>query len=113
MKARRAPGWRPIEGSNIPFSALPAVPLTNDQSGVTLKGLTTVGNLSVIPTNFVNYLVVTNPPALNGSAITNLNASQVAAGTVPLAQLPVGEFWQHYLVPSSPYHAPTQGSRPS
>ena len=74
--------------TNIPFGALPAVPLTNNQSGVTFKGLTTVSNLSVAATNFVNYLVVTNPPALNGSAITNLNASQLAAGTVPLGQLP-------------------------
>ena len=74
--------------TNIPFSALPGIPLTNSQSGVTLKGLTTVSNLSVTATNFVNYLVVTNPPALNGSAITNLNAAQLAFGTVPLAQLP-------------------------
>jgi hypothetical protein len=74
--------------TNIPFSALPAVPLTNNQSGVTLKGLTTVSNLSVTATNFVNYLVVSNSPAFNGSAITNLNASQLAAGTVPLGLLP-------------------------
>jgi len=74
--------------TNIPFSALPAVPLTNSQSSVTFKGLTTVSNLSVTATNFVNYLVVTNAPALNGSAITNLNASQLTAGTVSLALLP-------------------------
>ena len=74
--------------TNIPFSALPAVPLTNNQSGVVFKGLTTVSNLSVAATNFVNFLVVSNPPALNGSAITNLNASQLIAGTLPLAQLP-------------------------
>ena len=65
-----------------------AVPLTNNQSGVTLGGLTTVSNLSVTATNFVSTLVVTNPPVLNGSAITNLNASQLAAGTVALARLP-------------------------
>ena len=74
--------------TNIPFAALPAVPLTNNQSGVAFKGLTTVSNLSVTGTNFVNYLVVTNPPALNGSAITNLNASQLTSGAVPLALLP-------------------------
>jgi hypothetical protein len=74
--------------TNIPFSALPVVPLTNNHSGVTLKGLTTVSNLSVTATNFANYLVVTNPPWLNGSGITNLNASQLTAGTVPLALLP-------------------------
>ena len=74
--------------TGLPFSALPAVPLTNNQSGVTLGGLTTVNNLSVTATNFVNTLIVTNPPALNGSAITSLNASQLAAGTVPLGRLP-------------------------
>ena len=74
--------------TGLPFSALPAVPLTNNQSGVTLGGLTTVSNLSVTATNFVNTLVVTNPPVLNGSAITNLNASQLAAGTVALGRLP-------------------------
>jgi len=74
--------------TGLPFSALPAVPLTNNQSGVTLGGLTTVSNLSVTATNFVNTLIVTNPPVLNGSAITNLNASQLAAGTVALGRLP-------------------------
>jgi hypothetical protein len=74
--------------TNLPLSALRAVPLTNNQSGVTFRGLTTVSNLSVTATNFVNYLVVTNPPALNGSAITSLNASQLTSGTVPLGQLP-------------------------
>ena len=63
--------------TNIPFTALPVVPLTNNQSGVTLKGLTTVSNLSVTATNFVNYLVVSNPPALNGNAITDVNADQL------------------------------------
>ena len=65
--------------TNISLSALPAVPLTNNQSGVTFKSLTTVSDLSVAATNFINTLVVTNPPALNGSRITNLNASQLAA----------------------------------
>ncbi|MCX6913602.1 MAG: SUMF1/EgtB/PvdO family nonheme iron enzyme, partial [Verrucomicrobia bacterium] len=74
--------------TGLPFSALPAVPLTNNQSGVTLGGFTTVSNLSVTATNFVNTLIVTNPPVLNGSAITNLNASQLAAGTVALGRLP-------------------------
>jgi len=74
--------------TGLPFSALPAVPLTNNQGGVTLGGLTTVSNLSVTATNFVNTLIVTNPPALDGSAITDLNASQLAAGTVPLGRLP-------------------------
>jgi formylglycine-generating enzyme required for sulfatase activity len=74
--------------TNLPLSALRAVPLTNNQSGVTFRGLTTVSNLSVTATNFVNYLVVTNPPVLNGIAITNLNASQLTSGTVPLGQLP-------------------------
>jgi len=74
--------------TGLPFSALPAVPLTNNQSDVSLGGLTTVSNLSVTATNFVNTLIVTNPPALNGSAITDLNASQLASGTVPLGRLP-------------------------
>jgi hypothetical protein len=46
-----------------------------------------VGNLSVTGTNFVNNLVVSNAPAFNGNAITNLNASQLAGGFVPLPQL--------------------------
>ncbi len=74
--------------TNIPLASLSSVPLTNNQSGVAFKGLTTVSNLSVTATNFVNYLVVTNPPALNGSAITHLNASQLTTGTLPLVQLP-------------------------
>ena len=74
--------------TNLPLSALRAVPLTNNQSGVIFRGLTTVSNLSVTATNFVDYLVVTNPPALNGSAITNPNAAQLTSGTVPLGQLP-------------------------
>jgi len=73
--------------TNIPLAGLQAVPLTNAQSGVTLNGLTIVSNLSVTTTNFVNSLVVSNPPALNGSAITGLNASQLTSGTVPLTQL--------------------------
>ena len=74
--------------TGLPFSALPAVPLTNNQSDVSLGGLTTVSNLSVTATNFVNTLIVTNPPVLNGSGITSLNASQLAAGIVPLGRLP-------------------------
>jgi hypothetical protein len=74
--------------TSVPFTALAAMPLTNGQVNVTLRGLTTVSNLSVTATNHANYLVVTNPPALNGSGISNLNATQLATGTVPLARLP-------------------------
>ena len=73
----------PVTVTNLPNGIL-----TNNSSGVVLNGLTTVSNLSVTGTNFVNYLVVSNPPALNGSAITNLNASQLSSGVIPLAQLP-------------------------
>ncbi len=73
--------------TNIPLTGLQAVPLTNGQAGVSLNGQTTVSNLSVTATNFANYLVVSNAPALNGSAIFNLNASQLSSGTVATARL--------------------------
>ena len=74
--------------TNIPLTGLQLMPLTNSQGGVTFTGLTTVSNLSVTATNFVSNLVVSNPPALDGSGIINLNASQLTSGTVSLAQLP-------------------------
>ena len=74
--------------TNIPLTGLQAVPLTNGQAGVSLNGQTTVSNLSVTATNLPNYLVVSNAPALNGSAIFNLNASQLSSGTV--ANCPAG-----------------------
>ena len=51
--------------------------------------ITAVSNISVAGTNFVNYLVVSNAPTFDASALTNLNASQFASGTIPTAQLPV------------------------
>jgi hypothetical protein len=68
--------------TNLTLAALPAGVVTNKQSGVTFGGQTTVSNLSVSATNFVNYLVVTNAPVLNGAAITNLNFAALPAGVV-------------------------------
>jgi hypothetical protein len=78
-----------LTSGTVPLAQLPGSVLTNDESDVNLDGLTTVSNLSVEATNFVNYLVVSNAPAFDGSAITNLNASQLASGIVPVAQLPI------------------------
>jgi hypothetical protein len=93
--------------TNIPLMALQAAPLTNGEGGVTLNGLTTVSNLSVTGTNLVNYLAVANPPALNGSAITGLNASQLASGIVPSGQL--AGLYSNAVVFSSPLNG-FQGS---
>jgi hypothetical protein len=73
--------------TNIPLAALTTVPLTNNQAAVSFAGLTTTSNLAVAGTSFVNYLVITNAPQFNGSAISNLNAAAVV-GTLPLATLP-------------------------
>jgi hypothetical protein len=78
-----------LTSGTVPLAQLPAAVLTNDQSDVSLDGLTTLSILSVTATNFANYLVVSNAPALDGSAITNLDASQLTSGTVPVAQLPI------------------------
>lgn len=68
--------------TNVTAAQLPSGAVTNLQSGVTLGGLTTVSNLSVRATNFVNYLVVSNAPVLNGAGITNLNLGALPAGVV-------------------------------
>jgi hypothetical protein len=77
-----------LTSGTVPLAQLPGSVLTNDQSGVSFDGLTTLSNLLVTATIFVDYLVVSNAPVLDGSAITNLNASQLISGTVPVAQLP-------------------------
>ena len=77
-----------FRGNGAGLTNLSTGALTNNQSGVVFSGLTTVSNVSVTATNFVNYLVVSNPPALNGSAISNLNASNLSSGAISLARLP-------------------------
>jgi hypothetical protein len=74
--------------TNIPWSALPAVPLTNGQADVLVQGLTSLGNLSVTATAWVNRLVVSNGLVGDGSGLINLNASALASGTVPEGRLP-------------------------
>jgi len=64
----------------IPLAQLPAVLLTNNATAVTLVG-TFVGNFG----GSFNG---------NGAGLTGLNASALASGTVPLALLPVTNFWQ-------------------
>lgn len=51
-------------------------------SNVTLKGNSFNGNTQLVETTAAGYF-----PALNGSLITNLNASNLATGTVPNARL--------------------------
>lgn len=53
-------------------------------SNVTLKGNTFNGTSQLVETTAAGYL-----PALNGSLITNLNASNLASGTVPDARLSI------------------------
>jgi hypothetical protein len=77
-----------LTSGTVPLAQLPGSVLTNGQSEVSLGGWTTLFNLLVTGTNFADYLVVSHAPVLDGSAITNLNASQLTSGTVPVAQLP-------------------------
>ena len=71
----------------VPLAQLPGGLVTNNQSGVSCRGLTVTSNLYVSGTNFANYLVISNAPAFNGSSITNLNPAALA-GTINLANLP-------------------------
>ena len=77
-----APVFNGANITNLNLAALPAGVVTNKQSGVTFGAQTTVSNLSVMATNFVNYLVVSNAPVLNGAGITNLNFAALPAGVV-------------------------------
>ena len=97
--------------TNIPFTALPAVPLTNNQGEVAISGAFIgdgAGLTNLNTTNLVgivadvqlsgNVVLLNTSPAFagtvtatgfsgDGSTLTNLNADQLASGTVPDAHL--------------------------